>query len=55
MRNLGEYEGLLEVDERLVTDLIFATQTVADALELPLQRVVCGINLIANTACYISI
>ncbi len=32
MRNLGEYEGLLEVDERLVTDLIFATQTVADAL-----------------------
>lgn len=32
-RNLGEYEGLLEVDERLVTDLITATQAVADALQ----------------------
>ena len=31
-RNLGEYEGLLEVDERLVADLIAATQAVADAL-----------------------
>lgn len=31
-RNLGEYEGLLDVDERLVTDLIAATQRVADAL-----------------------
>ena len=31
-RNLGEYEGLLEVDERLVKDLIVATQRVADAL-----------------------
>jgi hypothetical protein len=31
-RNLGEYEGLLDVDERLVTDLIAATQLVADAL-----------------------
>jgi len=31
-RNLGEYEGLLEVDERLVKDLIVATQKVADAL-----------------------
>ena len=31
-RNLGEYEGLLDVDERLVKDLITATQTVADAL-----------------------
>lgn len=31
-RNLGEYEGLLNVDERLVTDLIAATQRVADAL-----------------------
>lgn len=33
-RNLGEYEGLLDVDERLVTDLITATQAVADALAL---------------------
>ncbi len=32
-RNLGEYEGLLDVDERLVTDLIIATQAVADALD----------------------
>jgi len=35
-RNLGEYEGLLEVDERLVTDLIAATQAVADALQVRL-------------------
>jgi hypothetical protein len=32
-RNLGEYEGLLDVDERLVTDLIAATQKVSDALD----------------------
>jgi hypothetical protein len=32
-RNLGEYEGLLDVDERLVSGLIAATQAVADALE----------------------
>jgi hypothetical protein len=31
-RNLGEYEGLLDVDERLVKDLINATQSVVDAL-----------------------
>ena len=31
-RNLGEYEGLLDVDDRLVADLIKATQAVADAL-----------------------
>ena len=31
-RNLGEYEGLLDVDERLVSDLIAATQAVSDAL-----------------------
>ncbi len=31
-RNLGEYEGLLDVDERLVNDLIAAAQRVADAL-----------------------
>ena len=31
-RNLGEYEGLLQVDQRLVVDLIEATQKVADAL-----------------------
>lgn len=33
-RNLGEYEGLLDVDQRLVEDLIIATQAVADALKL---------------------
>ena len=32
-RNLGEYEGLLDVDARLVTDLITATQAVADAMQ----------------------
>jgi hypothetical protein len=31
-RNLGEYEGLLDVVERLVRDLIVAAQRVADAL-----------------------
>jgi hypothetical protein len=31
-RNLGEYEGMLEVDSRLVTDLIMACQQVADKL-----------------------
>jgi hypothetical protein len=31
-RNLSGYEGLLEVDERLVKDLILAAQRVADAL-----------------------
>ena len=35
-RNLGEYEGLLDVDERLVTDLITATQAVANALQAKL-------------------
>ena len=32
MRNRGEYEGLLDVDERLVADLIVATQAVGEAL-----------------------
>lgn len=31
-RNLGEYEGLPEVDERLPDDLIVAAQAVADAM-----------------------
>ena len=32
IRNLGEYEGDLNVDERLVTDLVSACQAVSDAL-----------------------
>ncbi len=32
-RNLGEYEGDLNVDERLVTDLVVAAQTVAAAVQ----------------------
>lgn len=32
MRNRGEYEGLLDVDERLLADLIAATQAVLEAL-----------------------
>jgi len=32
-RNLGEYEGLLDVDERLVADLISATETVLSAIQ----------------------
>ena len=31
-RNLGKYEGMLDVDEGLVADLIAATQKVSDAL-----------------------
>jgi hypothetical protein len=31
-RNLGQYEGMLDVDEGLVADLIAATQKVSDAL-----------------------
>ncbi len=40
VRNLGEYEGDLNVDERLVTDLMTACQTVADSLNSlpPLKR-----------------
>lgn len=33
VRNLGEYEGDLNINERLVADLIAATQKVAEALE----------------------
>lgn len=33
VRNQGEYEGFLNVDERLVTDLIAATTKVLDALD----------------------
>lgn len=32
-RNLGEYEGMLDVDERLVTDLISATEAVSNAIQ----------------------
>jgi hypothetical protein len=33
VRNLGEYEGDLNVDERLLTDLIAACKVVAAALD----------------------
>lgn len=32
-RNLGDYEGMLDVDERLVKDLISATEAVSQALQ----------------------
>ena len=32
-RNLGEYEGMLDVDERLVNDLISATEAVSHAVQ----------------------
>ncbi|HET6655536.1 MAG TPA: hypothetical protein VFH57_04760 [Gammaproteobacteria bacterium] len=32
-RNLGEYEGMLDVDERIVMDLLVATRAVADAVK----------------------
>lgn len=39
VRNLGEYEGDMNVDERLVTDLITACHAVASKLDtLPLLR-----------------
>lgn len=41
IRNLGEYEGDLNVDERIVTDLVSACQTVAeraDALLPPMSH-----------------
>ncbi len=38
IRNLGEYEGDLNVDERIVTDLVAACQAVAAKLDtLPLR------------------
>jgi hypothetical protein len=33
IRNLGEYEGMLDVDERLVQDLITATEAVSKAIQ----------------------
>lgn len=33
VRNLGEYEGDLDINERLVADLIIATRCVAEALQ----------------------
>jgi hypothetical protein len=33
VRNLGEYEGELNMDERLVSDLIAACQAVAEKLK----------------------
>jgi hypothetical protein len=32
--NLGEYEGMLDIDERLVKDLILAAEAVSRALNL---------------------
>jgi hypothetical protein len=32
-RNLGEYEGDLDIDLRLVTDMVTATQAVAAAVQ----------------------
>ena len=39
IRNLGEYEGDLNVDHRIVTDLVAACQSVADRVNAlaPLQ------------------
>ena len=34
-RNLSEYEGMLDVDERLVKDLIIATEAVLQAIQKP--------------------
>lgn len=38
MRNVAEYEGALDVDERIVSDLIAACETVADKLAGFAQR-----------------
>jgi hypothetical protein len=39
-RNLGEYEGDLDIDLRLVSDLVTATQAVAEAVRqlAPIER-----------------
>ena len=34
-RNLSEYEGMLDVDERLVKDLVIATEAVLQAMQKP--------------------
>ena len=34
-RNLSEYEGMLDVDERLMKDLIIATEAVLQAIQKP--------------------
>lgn len=34
-RNLSEYEGMLDVDERLVKDLVIATEAVLQAIQKP--------------------
>lgn len=34
-RNLGEYEGVLDVDERLINDLIEATAAIARTVNQP--------------------
>jgi hypothetical protein len=33
IRNIGEYEGQLDLDERIVTDLVTACKAVAVAIE----------------------
>ena len=33
IRNLGEYEGDLNIDERIITDLVTACQTVANSVD----------------------
>ncbi|SAI70268.1 Uncharacterised protein [Bordetella ansorpii] len=35
IRNLGEYEGNLNIDDRIVTDLLIACQAVAQKIEAP--------------------
>ncbi|EIM03183.1 MULTISPECIES: hypothetical protein [Rhodanobacter] len=38
MRNVAEYEGVLDVEERIVADLVAACEKVADTLAALLQR-----------------
>ncbi|UJJ60047.1 MULTISPECIES: hypothetical protein [Rhodanobacter] len=38
MRNVAEYEGVLDVEERIVADLVAACEKVADTLATLLQR-----------------
>jgi hypothetical protein len=37
-RNLGEYEGMLDIDERLVKDLIAAAKAVSVALQFAMKE-----------------
>ncbi|MES9901402.1 MAG: hypothetical protein ABW168_01815 [Sedimenticola sp.] len=48
VRNHSEYEGILDVDERLVTDLIITCQAVADTNRLSKAELILGTGMSKN-------